>query len=193
MSTTSPSSPPSAPMISKLDTLSSTLTTNRALIQDLLSRAQNLLSGKGPLPPTRPAITIPINQKARGKDGREADGHEKDKDARYAELQKENQILNQTIKQYETTLEILMVKFRQQAQQIHNSTISSHTQLRSILDTERSLNASLREENTRLQEQLDDCIRVMRESLNADDDDMQSVLAGVVEENRVLKQALATV
>ncbi|TPX71513.1 hypothetical protein SpCBS45565_g01042 [Spizellomyces sp. 'palustris'] len=111
-------------------------------------------------------------------------------DTRYAELQKENQLLNQLIKQYESTLEIVMSKFRSQAQSIQKEKRELQLKLERTLEEERAINTTLRTENTTLQEQLDSCIRVIREAVSMDEVDMDMVVSGMAKENETLRQML---
>ncbi|KAJ3196155.1 hypothetical protein HK101_009895 [Irineochytrium annulatum] len=85
-----------------------------------------------------------------------------DADTKYSELLKENRLLNQLIKQYESTLEVIMAKFRvQTALQIEWSR---------NLDQERQENSRLRLENVRLSERLDESVNVIRMAIEADDE-----------------------
>ncbi|KNC97919.1 uncharacterized protein SPPG_06909 [Spizellomyces punctatus DAOM BR117] len=111
-------------------------------------------------------------------------------DTRYAELQKENQLLNQLIKQYESTLEIVMSKFRSQAQSIQKEKRELQLKLERTLEEERAINTTLRTENKTLQEQLDSCMRVIREAVSVDEVDMDMVVSGMAKENETLRQML---
>ncbi|KAJ3327010.1 hypothetical protein HDU76_012436 [Blyttiomyces sp. JEL0837] len=77
-----------------------------------------------------------------------------ERDQRIVELQKENRLLNQLIKQYESTMEVIMSKFRAQT----------------------LANQSLREENMRLAEKLDESVNVIRLALRTMDEDEESVV-----------------
>ncbi|KAJ3055225.1 hypothetical protein HK097_011108 [Rhizophlyctis rosea] len=112
-------------------------------------------------------------------------------DTKYAELQKENQLLNQTIKQYETTLEIIMAKFRAQTQTIQKEKHDLQLQLESVLEEERQSNAILRKENTFLQERLDESLQVMRQAVRSDEDsNVEGFFTSLTQENESLREIL---
>ncbi|KAJ3037170.1 hypothetical protein HDV00_001981 [Rhizophlyctis rosea] len=113
-------------------------------------------------------------------------------DTKYAELQKENQLLNQTIKQYETTLEIIMAKFRTQAQTIQKEKHDLQLQLERVLEEERQSNEALRQENCSLQEQLSTSLQVMRQAVQADEEsNAENMFASLAKENENLRQLLS--
>ncbi|KAI8822213.1 uncharacterized protein EV422DRAFT_619343 [Fimicolochytrium jonesii] len=114
-----------------------------------------------------------------------------DFDTRYLELQKENQILNQIIKQYETTLEVVMGKFRSQAQSIQKDKHEQKIRMERSLKDERGTITHLRAENATLRSHLGTCLNVMRQAVAAaDDTDTDALLAGLSKENQGLREML---
>ncbi|KAJ3279331.1 hypothetical protein HK104_001555 [Borealophlyctis nickersoniae] len=165
----------------KLSLLSTRLESNRDLIQSLQAQAsalrEQLLDGQ------------PSSGGGSGRDRGSVDFA--DYDTRFAELQKENQLLNQTIKQYESTLEIVMSKFRAQTQTIQRERHEVQRQLERVLEDERQTNRALREENLVLQERLDTSLRVMREAVRVDEEtDVNSLITSLASENENLRQLL---
>lgn len=86
------------------------------------------------------------------------------------ELVKENRTMNQLLKQYESTLEIIMSKFRAQTSAIYAEKQSILDEAGRLLEQERTENRKLREENLRLTEQLDESTEVIRRALHSMDD-----------------------
>ncbi|KAI9092669.1 hypothetical protein DFS34DRAFT_632722 [Phlyctochytrium arcticum] len=156
-------------IVERLEKISEKWQDNRLLVKELSARVSAL---QIPRPVEVPQITAA------------------EYDSRYGDIQRENQLLNQTIKQYETTLEILMTKFRSQAHSIQKEKHDLQLKLEHTLQEERVNNTSLKNENTILQEQLSNCLRVMREALNADDVNVDVVLGGMAKENETLRQML---
>ncbi|KAI8907015.1 hypothetical protein DFJ77DRAFT_514149 [Powellomyces hirtus] len=111
-------------------------------------------------------------------------------DTRYVELQKENQLLNQLIKQYESTLEVVMGKFRTQAQMIQKEKHDLQLKLEHALREERATILQLRGENTALQTHLGTCLNVMRDAVAVDDTNLDMLLTGLVKENEGLRNML---
>ncbi|OAJ44899.1 hypothetical protein BDEG_28082 [Batrachochytrium dendrobatidis JEL423] len=110
---------------------------------------------------------------------------------RFRDLQRENQVLSQLVKQYESTLEIIMSKFRSQTHLIQQERQELRDNTDRILDQERTENELLREENTRLTEHLGKCIQVMREASSANDEaDVAMLVAGLAKENETLRAML---
>ncbi|KAJ3406250.1 hypothetical protein HDV05_006114 [Chytridiales sp. JEL 0842] len=89
----------------------------------------------------------------------------------FIDLVKENRSLNQTIKQYEATMGVIMSKFRLQATSINKEKEALQKTARQLLEDEREQNQKLREENTRLVEKLEESFNVIRQALRADAED----------------------
>ncbi|KAJ3158483.1 hypothetical protein HDU86_002708 [Geranomyces michiganensis] len=132
-------------------------------------------------PPPVPAVPPPRSTSAQPQQPYET---------RYVELQKENQLLNQLIKQYESTLEVVMGKFRSQAQAIQKEKHDLQLKLERSLHDERQTISQLRGENTALQTQLGTCLNVMRQAVAVDDDNVDVLLAGLVRENEGLREMM---
>ncbi|KAH6583685.1 hypothetical protein BASA60_001330 [Batrachochytrium salamandrivorans] len=110
---------------------------------------------------------------------------------RFRRLQKENQVLSQLVKQYESTLEVIMGKFRTQTNLIQQERMALRADAEKMLHDERNENAMLRIENTRLAEHLDQCAHVMREVSSSNDEaDVAMLVAGLAKENETLRSML---
>lgn len=85
------------------------------------------------------------------------------------EKEKENQLLQLLLRQYESTLDIVMKKFRTQTGLIHDKKLREHSDLESALQAEQAENDRLVAENTALHSLLEKCTRAMREALSSID------------------------
>ncbi|KAH6576614.1 hypothetical protein BASA62_001308 [Batrachochytrium salamandrivorans] len=102
---------------------------------------------------------------------------------RFRRLQKENQVLSQLVKQYESTLEVIMGKFRTQTNLIQQERMALRADAEKMLHDERK--------NTRLAEHLDQCAHVMREVSSSNDEaDVAMLVAGLAKENETLRSML---
>ncbi|KAI8813585.1 hypothetical protein BJ742DRAFT_672528, partial [Cladochytrium replicatum] len=112
---------------------------------------------------------------------------------RFSELHKENQLLNQLIKQYESTLEVVMGKFRAQTQNIARDKQELHAQLERAVEEERFEKDQLRLQNLILQEQVDSCFRIIREAVRADEEEEEKAgafVSSMMNENETLRTML---
>ncbi|KAJ3117716.1 hypothetical protein HDU96_005846 [Phlyctochytrium bullatum] len=91
------------------------------------------------------------------------------KDRNYVELLKENRVLNQLIRQYEATLEVVMSKFRAQTSLIQREKKVLQDEWHANLLAARAENDSLRKENILLSEQLEESMKAIRQALQADE------------------------
>ncbi|KAJ3178454.1 hypothetical protein HDU87_003528 [Geranomyces variabilis] len=141
-----------------------------------------------PLPP--PNLPVPTIPPPRSSSAAAAQPQQLSYDTRYMELQKENQMLNQHIKQCEGTLEVVMSKFRSQAQAFQKEKHDFQLKLERSLRDERQTILQLRGENAALQTQLGTCLSVMRQAVAADDDNVDVLLAGLMRENEGLREMM---
>ncbi|KAI8585479.1 hypothetical protein BDZ88DRAFT_432654 [Geranomyces variabilis] len=137
-------------------------------------------------PPNLPMPTVPPPRSSSAA----AQPQQLSYDTRYMELQKENQMLNQHIKQCEGTLEVVMSKFRSQAQAFQKEKHDFQLKLERSLRDERQTILQLRGENAALQTQLGTCLSVMRQAVAADDDNVDVLLAGLMRENEGLREMM---
>ncbi|KAJ3094838.1 hypothetical protein HDU97_007531 [Phlyctochytrium planicorne] len=91
----------------------------------------------------------------------------------YADLLRENRILNQLIKQYESTMDVIMAKFRAQTVESQPVTLiqkekqALQNDWNQNLMAERNENMKLRKENILLSEQLEAALSAIRNALQA--------------------------
>ncbi|TPX45470.1 hypothetical protein SeLEV6574_g03846 [Synchytrium endobioticum] len=107
----------------------------------------------------------------------QASHQQQEQNVKYLDLQKEVQVLNQIIKQYESTLDIVMGKLRAQAVTAQREKMELQVKLQKALDDERAISQSLRTENAILQSRLDDAFRAIREALGAASEDLTDLFS----------------
>ncbi|ORX51407.1 hypothetical protein BCR36DRAFT_411873 [Piromyces finnis] len=120
-------------------------------------------------------------------------GPTQDIDEKYIDLSKENQMLNQVVKDYESTLDIIMNKYRLQSKTMQSEKQNLQLKFEIEISKEKSYVQNLLKENKELQEKLDRCIFVMREALSAseeNDNDNEFLIQSLINENNGLKNIL---
>jgi len=120
-------------------------------------------------------------------------GPTQDIDEKYIDLSKENQMLNQVVKDYESTLDIIMNKYRLQTKTMQSEKQNLQLKLENDIFKEKSNVQKLMNENKELQEKLNRCISVMREALAASeevDNDNELLIQSLINENNGLKSIL---
>eukprot|EP00842_Homolaphlyctis_polyrhiza_P004535 jgi/Hompol1/5082/HPOL_004161-RA len=110
---------------------------------------------------------------------------------KFKELLKESQVLAQLVKQYESTLEVVMSKFRAQTNLAQRERQETRKDIERMLEEERKENALLRMENTRLADYLSRSVQVMRQAISIDDEsDVSRLVSGLAKENETLRTML---
>ncbi|KAJ3275221.1 hypothetical protein HDV01_000946 [Terramyces sp. JEL0728] len=117
---------------------------------------------------------------------------------KYKQLQKENntytryepQVLNHLLKQYESTLDIIMKKFRLQTILIQKEKQSFKKDFILKLEKEQQENEELRQENKELKEKLLNFVSITRELLK-EDDETESLVVKLQTENETLRKILS--
>ncbi|KAI8838888.1 hypothetical protein BJ741DRAFT_600882 [Chytriomyces cf. hyalinus JEL632] len=94
-----------------------------------------------------------------------------DTGSRIIELQRENKILNNLIKQYEASIEAIMIKFRLQTDLVQKRKHSMQREADAELAKEKAVNDELRRENILLAAKLNESVNVIRLALVAHDND----------------------
>ncbi|KAJ3225442.1 hypothetical protein HK099_006813 [Clydaea vesicula] len=109
-----------------------------------------------------------------------------------SEIGKENIILNQLIKQYESTLELVINKLKVQTQLLHKEKLDFQIRLDQALEQEKKKNELLMEENFDLKKKLDSSLNTIRRSieLSSDNDGVTLVVSGLMKENENLRNLL---
>ncbi|KAJ3211586.1 hypothetical protein HDU82_005513 [Entophlyctis luteolus] len=90
---------------------------------------------------------------------------------RILELQRETRILHQLTKQYEATIEVIMSKFRLQADLVQKEKERMKREADAELAQQMEMNADLRQENVELQTKLYESVEVIRMALQAQGED----------------------
>ncbi|KAJ3255047.1 hypothetical protein HK103_006667 [Boothiomyces macroporosus] len=109
---------------------------------------------------------------------------------KYKQLQKENNVLNHLLKQYESTLDIIMKKFRLQTILIQKEKQSFKKDFILKLEKEQFENEELRQENKELKEKLLNFVSITRELLK-EDDETESLVVKLQTENETLRKILS--
>ncbi|KAJ3322572.1 hypothetical protein HDV06_002949 [Boothiomyces sp. JEL0866] len=109
---------------------------------------------------------------------------------KYKQLQKENTVLNHLLKQYESTLDIIMKKFRLQTILIQKEKQSFKKDFLLKLEKEQMENEELRQENKELKEKLLNFVSITRELLK-EDDETESLVVKLQTENETLRKILS--
>ena len=112
------------------------------------------------------------------------------------EAQRENQLLTQTLKDYDSTLRLTMSKFRAVLQQSDAEKSKCRADYEELLQRDRERMEKLELENLQLREQLESVGRGMRESLRNgidEDNELIRVLAMVQRENETLRKAVGNI
>ncbi|KAG4106293.1 hypothetical protein H8356DRAFT_1025615 [Neocallimastix lanati (nom. inval.)] len=120
-------------------------------------------------------------------------GPSQDIDEKYIDLSKENQILNQVVKDYESTLDIIMNKYRLQTKTMQSEKQNLQVQLENDIFKEKKHVQDLMKENKELQEKFNRCISVIREALlvsEESDNDNELLIQSLINENNGLKDML---
>ncbi|ORX79810.1 hypothetical protein BCR32DRAFT_294200 [Anaeromyces robustus] len=120
-------------------------------------------------------------------------GPSQDIDEKYIDLSKENQMLNQVVKDYESTLDIIMNKYRLQTKSMQSEKQNLQLKLENDIFREKSNVQKLMNENKELQEKLNRSINVMREALSASEEsenDNDLLIQSLINENNGLKSML---
>ncbi|KAI8610608.1 hypothetical protein BC830DRAFT_1144955 [Chytriomyces sp. MP71] len=92
---------------------------------------------------------------------------------RLIDLQRENKILSNLVKQYEATIEVIMGKFRLQTDLVHKQKIAIQRECDFELAKEKQLNDELRKENIALADKLQESVDVVRFVLANSEDEAE--------------------
>ncbi|KXS19895.1 hypothetical protein M427DRAFT_52731 [Gonapodya prolifera JEL478] len=116
----------------------------------------------------------------------------RDTTGKLGDLVRENQALNQVLRDYESALEMVMGKFRSQANSVQREKRELEIKANALLQEERQKSYVLSEENALLRQRLNQAMVVMREALEADEnEDEQNVrVSALLEENQGLRRML---
>ncbi|CAG8659936.1 22138_t:CDS:2 [Cetraspora pellucida] len=107
------------------------------------------------------------------------------------QLNEENSELLSIIKEYETTLQIVMMKFRIQSCEIQRSKLDMQRDYEALLDEERATTSQVLSENVTLQSYISNISSLVREAYDAQTDlDTDILIESLKVENQGLKQML---
>ncbi|KAF0552912.1 hypothetical protein C2G38_2144408 [Gigaspora rosea] len=107
------------------------------------------------------------------------------------QLNEENSELLSIIKEYETTLQIVMKKFRIQSCEIQRSKLDMQRDYEALLEEERATTSQVLSENVTLQSYISSISSLVREAYNAQTDlDTDILIESLKVENQGLKQML---
>ncbi|KAJ3129553.1 hypothetical protein HK098_001029 [Nowakowskiella sp. JEL0407] len=163
----------------KLNTLSIHLQSNRYVVNGLYNQAKQLREKA-------------LNQEVLENELSKVPHDPAEYETKYLELQRENQVLNHLIKEYDSAMHIIMSKYRAKTDSFHREKQELQLQFDKALDQEKIYNENLTLENLNLRHQLHSSFEVIRTALNNDEDDLvASELVRVQKENETLRELLA--
>ncbi|CAG8444144.1 14351_t:CDS:2 [Ambispora leptoticha] len=107
------------------------------------------------------------------------------------QLNEENASLSSLVKEYETTLQVMMSKFRVQAHEIQQSKLQMQREYESLLEEERKKNAQISLENMQLHSHLSAIGNLVRQAYDVQTDlDTEILLESLCIENLGLREML---
>ncbi|KAJ3342266.1 hypothetical protein HDU93_002739 [Gonapodya sp. JEL0774] len=116
----------------------------------------------------------------------------RDTTGKLGDLVRENQALNQVLRDYESALEMIMVKFRAQANSAQREKRDVEIRAGALLQEERQKSFILSEENAALRQRLNQAMAVMRDALAAEESSDENTvrITALLEENLGLRRML---